>query len=116
MDFAFFVVNFGYSKADYQALTPTEKVFIMKAYEDKVVSDSTVLAMAVNNAISNALRKKGKRPVKLWKKKNHAVLDKEAMQLNIKQIIKHEEKTGKGWVEKIYKANGYKIPTAKGVK
>lgn len=116
MDFAFFAVNFGYSKADYQALTATEKAFIMKAYEDKVVSDSTLLAMAVNNAINNALRKKGKRAVKLWKKKNHTVVDKEAMQLSIKQIIRHEEKAGKGWVEKIYKANGYKNPTAKGVK
>lgn len=116
MDFAFFVVNFGYSKADYQALTITEKAFIMKAYEDKVVSDSTVLAMAVNNAINNALRKKGKRPLKLWKMKNHAVIDKEAMQLSIKQIINHEKQTGKGWVEKIYKANGYKTPTAKEVK
>lgn len=116
MDFAFFVVNFGYSKADYEALTITEKAFIMKAYEDKVVSDSTVLAMAVNNAINNALCKKGKRTLKLWKKKNHAVADKEAMKLSIKQIINHENKEGKGWVEKIYKANGYKIPTAKGAK
>jgi len=113
MDFAFFAVNFGYSKSDYLALTQTEKLFIVKAYENKVVADSNVLNMAVANAVANVLRKKGKRPQKLWKRKSRIIVDKEVMQSTIKQIIKHEQQTGKGWVEKIYKANGYKVPAQK---
>ena len=43
MDFAFFVVNFGYTKKDYLALTPREKAFIYKAYENKTISTSTMI-------------------------------------------------------------------------
>lgn len=109
MDFAFFAVNFGYSKADYDALTFTEKAFIYKAYEDKAVSETSMLNMAVANAVSNVMRKKGKKPQKLWKKKTKAVMDKEIMQNSIKQIIVNEKLCGKGWVEKIYKANGLNL-------
>ena len=42
-------------------LTPAEKRFLLKAYEEKVVSDSTLLAAAVANAVGNVLRKKGKK-------------------------------------------------------
>ena len=49
-------------------LTPAEKRFLLKAYEEKVVSDSTLLAAAVANAVGNVLRKKGKKPKKLWQK------------------------------------------------
>ena len=63
-DFAFFAVQFGYSKADYNALTETERALILKAYENKVVADTNLLAGAVLNAVSNAFRKKGKKPQK----------------------------------------------------
>lgn len=109
MDFAFFAVNFGYSKEDYQRLTPTEKAFILKAYEDKVVSMTTLINMAVTNAVSNILRKKGKPPQKLWTKKSRKIVDKDIMKHTVEKIAENEKIQGKSWVEKIYKANNMKF-------
>ena len=107
MDFAFFAVNFHYSKADYMALTPAEKAFIYKAWEDKTVSDTTLIRGAVLNAVSNALRKKNARFRKLWKKAN-APSDKERALADIKIAEEVERKEGKGWIDKILRANGFK--------
>lgn len=99
-DFAFFAVNFGYSRADYNALTLTEKAFIIKAYENKVVNESTFIRNAVLNAVNNAFRKKGKQFIKLWKKQGAA--PKEEIN-NALQIVKENEKLeGKDWVALIY--------------
>lgn len=106
-DFAFFAVQFGYTKADYDALTGTEKAFILKAYEDKVVSDSTMLASAVLNAVSNAFRKKGKRFQKLWKKKPKRT-NKEQQQTTISGVLAADAKQGTAWIDAIYAANGRK--------
>lgn len=107
IDFAFFAVNFHYSKADYMALTPTEKAFIYKAWEDKTVSDSTLIRDAVLNAVSNALRKKHSPFKKLWKKLQQKA-DTEKAKDDIKIALEIEEKEGKGWVDRIYKAAGLK--------
>lgn len=110
MDFAFFVVNFGYSKADYQSLTATEKAFILKAYEDKIVAETSLLNNAVANAIANTLRKKGKKPIKLWQKRPSTIIDeKDILKHCIRDIKLYEQNNGKGWVYKIYKANGMKL-------
>ena len=105
MDFAFFAVNFHYSKDDYNALTPAEKAFIFKAWEDKTVSDSTMLRDAVLNAVSNALRKKGKKFKKLWKRKQEKA-DLEIVRDNYKIIMEVEAKEGKAWIDKVLRANG----------
>lgn len=110
MDFAFFAVNFGYSKADYESLTLAEKAFIYKAYEDKVVSQSSLLCNTVTVAVANALRKKGKRPHKLWKKRRKAVVDKDIMRHTVENVLAVEQREGKGWVDLIYKANGMTVP------
>lgn len=104
-DFAFFAVNFGYSKRDYLELTYAEKSFLMKAYEDKVVADSNLMAAAVGNAVGNALRKKGKRPRKLWRKaaKPGDYAQRQQQTAIAKKI---EEKEGKRWVDLVYAANG----------
>ena len=107
MDFAFFAVNFHFSKADYMALTPTEKAFIYKAWEDKTVSNSTLIRDAVLNAVSNAFRKKNSRFKKLWKKLQQKA-DTEKAKDNIKIALEIEEKEGKGWVERVHKAAGLK--------
>lgn len=108
MDFAFFAVNFGYAKADYEALTPREIAFIYKAWENKLVSETTHLRNAMFNAISNAMRKKGKKFQELWKRKSQSV-DKEVVKDNIKVVQTIEQREGKGWIEKIYQANGFKL-------
>lgn len=105
IDFAFFAVNFGYSKREYEELTPREAIFIRKAWEDKLVSDNTLMRNAVLNAVSNALRKKNARFHELWKK-IQAPVDKEQAKENIQIVMKIEEKEGKGWVDRILKANG----------
>lgn len=106
------MVNFGYTKADYGSLTRREKLFIYKAWENKVVSESTTLRNSVLNAVNNAMRKKGKKFVHLWKKKQMK-LDKELAQENLKIIQGIEKKDGKSWVDLIYKENGLKAPKRK---
>lgn len=101
IDFAFFVVNFGYTKSDYNQLTPTEKLFIYKAYENKVVGDTTLIRNAVLNATVNANRKKNKKFIELFKKRNKKV-DKDFIQNNISVIKEVEEKEGRDWINKLY--------------
>lgn len=88
-------------------MTPKEKLFIYKAWENKVVSDTTFMAQAVNNAISNALRKKGKQPVPLWKKKPKR-MDRELAKENLALIKSINERYGNGWIDKVYRANNRK--------
>lgn len=114
IDFAFFVTNFNYTKDDYLNLTPKEKVFIMKAWESKLVSDTTHIRNAVLNAVSNAMRKKNKKFNELWKKKQRK-LDKEYAENNLKIIQDLEEKSDKSWVDKIYGVNGMTKPIRKEV-
>lgn len=110
MDFAFFVVNFGYTKADYEALTPAEKLFIRKAYEDKTVSDSSLFEKAVEVAIGNTVcRKKGKRALSLWHKQQRPA-DKAIVKKQIEIVKEIEDKNGKDWVQLVYKAAGIKMP------
>ena len=111
MEIAFFVVNFGYSKRDYLELTETEKLFIYKEFENRTVKNSTLLRDAVFNAVINANRKKGKSFKKLWKKREQRA-DREVIQNNI-ETIREIEKNEKGWIEKIYEANGIRIPDKK---
>ncbi len=98
-------MNFGYSRRDYYELTPTEKAFILKAYENKVVTDTTLLRNAVKNAVDNAFRKKGRRFMPLWKKAG-TKKDKDAEKNMIEIIKRSEEIEGKSWVAKIYAAQG----------
>lgn len=109
IDFAFFVVNFGYSKEEYESLTAKEKMFIYKAYENKIVTNTTLIRDSVLNAINNALRKKGKKFQALWKKKRKLV-DKDLLKERLKIVEETEAKEGKSWVDKIYKANRLKKP------
>lgn len=104
MDFAFFVVNFGYSKSDYEALTPKEKAFIYKAWENKKVSDMCSIYNACYTAFFNANRSKKQRAIKLLKKKEQAV-DENVLSEN-KAVIKQADKNDGDWIAKIYKANG----------
>lgn len=99
MDFAFFAVNFGYSKADYNALTLKERSFILKAYETKTVRESTLLRDAVYNAVNNAFRKKGKAFRKLWRKVAQAMTDEE-FEDNL-NTIRETEKAEKGWIAEL---------------
>ncbi len=109
IDFAFFAVNFGYSKSDYEELTPKEKAFIYKAWEEKIVSDSYYIYNAAFTATYNVNRGKNKKALKLWRKAKVRKADMEIIQDNLKIIREVEQKEGTSWIEKIYRANGMKF-------
>lgn len=110
MDFAFFAVNFGYSKSDYEELTPREKAFIYKAWEEKVVAESYMMYNADFTATYNVNRKKNKRALKLWKKSKVRKADMEIVKDNLSVIREVEEKEGKSWVDLVYQRNSLKRP------
>lgn len=110
MDFAFFAANFGYSKADYNALTPREINFLYKAWENRVIADSYYLYNAVFTAVYNVNRPKRKRALKLWKKRSTQRVNMEVVQENLSIIREVEKKEGNSWVRKIYAANHMKFP------
>lgn len=110
MDFAFFVANFGYSRTDYDALTRKEKMFIYKAWENKLVADSTHLYNAVFTAVYNGTRQKRKRALKLWRKNKVKKANAETVSENLEIVREVEANEGKSWIDKIYQANGLKKP------
>lgn len=106
-------MNFGTSRAEYENLTRTEISFIYRAWEDKLVRDSTFARNAFLNAYVNANRKKGTSPIKLWKKHFDGQKTAETAQDDLKTITAIED-AETGWIEEIYKANG--IPMRKKAK
>lgn len=106
------MVNFGYTKRDYYELTELEKSFIHKEYETKLVNEMTHLRNAVLNAVNNAFRKKNKKFIDLYKKKQ-AKVDKEYNENAVKVIHEIEEQEGKSWVDRIYQESGLKRPQRK---
>ena len=109
MDLAFFIVQLGMSKNDFDQLTEKEKLFIRKEYENKFLHDTTWFRNAALNAIGNANRKKGKKFIDLFPKKAHRV-DKDYNDNAVKNVLDIEKKKGKSWVEKIFKANNRTFP------
>ena len=105
MDFAFFAVNFGYSKSDYEQLTPREVRFIYKAYEDMVVSQSYRIYNAVYTAFHNANRHKRKRALKLFKKKG-AHISEEQRKDTLDAVLESQKNDG-NWVARLYKEYGF---------
>ena len=106
IDFAFFAANFGYSKADYESLTPRERAFLYKAWETRMVSDSYNQYNAVFTAIYNANRPKRKKALKLWKKRAVQKADMNVIQNNLEIVSEVEQTEGKDWVRKVYEVNG----------
>ena len=91
-------------------MTELEKAFIRKEYESKTVMDNTQLRDAFFNAYINANRKKNSKIIDLYKRKQEKA-DIEYNQDAIKVINKIEERDGKSWIDKIYKASGLKKPS-----
>lgn len=73
-----------------------------------MVADSSVMASAVANAVGNVLRKKGKRPQKLWKRKPKPG-DRDQRHSDIAAVQTVQKREGVGWIEQIYRANGRKL-------
>lgn len=76
----------------------------MKEWETKFVRDTSYINAAVNTAIVNANRKKGKPPIQMWKQKPKKGYKAEAKE-QFAIVKKMEKERGKTWVQKIYKEN-----------
>lgn len=111
-DLAFFVVQVGMSRTEFDLLTEKEKMFIRKEHENKFIHDTTWLRNAVLNAEANINRKKGKKFIELFLKKTRKA-DKDYNDNAITNILEMEEQKGKGWVDRVYQANGMKKPSTK---
>lgn len=109
MDFAFFAINLGYSKSEYEELTPRDVYFLRKAWEDKKVLDTQMIYNAVFTATYNVNRTKHKRALKLWRKRRVQKANMESVNENKTSIREIEENEGKDWVRQIYEANGIKL-------
>lgn len=68
-DFAFFAVNLGWSLSEYESITPIQRLFILREWERKVVRETDMLKQAVELAVANVHRGKGKAYMQLWKRK-----------------------------------------------
>lgn len=108
MDMAFFVVEIGLSKKEFDSLTEVEKMFLRKAHENKFIKNKEWDRNASLNAEINANRGKNKQFVPLFPKSNKA--DIEYNEIAIQNINEIEETKGKGWVDQVYKANGMQKP------
>lgn len=109
------MVEFGLSKKEYGELTPAEKAFIYKAWEDKIVRDTTYIRDAVMNAEYNVNRKRGKRFRKLWTPLGRITkTEKETYRENRKRILQIEKEKPTKWIDKIYQVNGWKRKSRKG--
>lgn len=109
IELAFFMTEFGLSKRDYEDLTPAEIAFIMKAWEEKTVRNTTYIRDAVYNATINANRKKRARFIKLWRKTGKIKEDKvQDYKEKITKIEDIEKAEGKSWLEKVFAGAGIK--------
>ena len=108
IDLAFFVVNFGFSKREFDELTNREIAFIKKAYENKMISDGYNMYNACFTAFYNANRPKRKKALKLFRKPKVQEADMAVIKNNLEIVKEIDQREGKTWVDKIYKANGLK--------
>ena len=68
LDFAYFVVKFGWTREQYDSLTEVERLLILKQIETETVQEQEKLQATFELAISNVMRKKGKKYRKLFKR------------------------------------------------
>lgn len=110
IDFAFFAANFGYSKKDYDALTPRELYFLRKAWENKMVLESQLIYNAVFTAFYNVNRPKRKKALRLWSRKQVQKGNMNIIKDNLDAIHEIEKEEGKEWIKLIYEVNGLRTP------
>ena len=101
MDFAFFAVKLGWSRAEYEAMTPVQRLFVLKEIERETVRSSELDQSVAEIAMANAGRKKGKKHRKLWKRRRRkaaAPVDADEASL-LRQAFRSRAKSGKDKVK-----------------
>lgn len=62
-------MRFGWTPGQFRALTPAQLALLRKEDERRTVELGNLVRDAVQNAVANAMRKKGKKPQSLFKKR-----------------------------------------------
>ena len=62
-------MRFGWTPDQFRALTPAQIILLRKEDERRTVELGNLVRDAVQNAVANAMRKKGKKPQSLFKKR-----------------------------------------------
>lgn len=68
MDYGYFAAHFGWSIDQYEAITPVERLFILKNIESETVTQTELYQGIVELSLANSFRKKGRTYKKFWKK------------------------------------------------
>ena len=68
-DYAYFAARLGWTPEQYGSLTPVELAFVRKELETRTVRESELLQQAVEVAVANVMRKKGRKAAQLWKRR-----------------------------------------------
>lgn len=110
-DYAFFRVNLGMHRQEYDFLTPLEREFMLKAYEDRMVTNVHRIYSACFAASYNVGRRKGKRAIEpLRKAQSKNQIDPELLESQISIIREIDQKEGTAWVDKVYSSLHMKRP------
>ena len=94
-------------------MLPKERLFLLKAYENKLVTQTELMYKACFTAFYNASRPKRKKALKLWTKPPKKANMQEVN--NAIDIVKAvEAKEGDSWIRRVYQANGLKYTQKRG--
>ena len=83
-------MRFGWTPDQFRALTPAQVALLRKEDERRTVELGNLVRDAVQNAVSNAMRKKGKKPQPLFRKRPKKKAD-EKKKLSKKKLRRIEE-------------------------
>lgn len=83
-------VRFGWTPDQFRALTPAQVALLRKEDERRTVELGNLVRDAVQNAVANAMRKKGKKPQPLFRKRPKKQAD-QKKKLSKKKLRRIEE-------------------------
>lgn len=83
-------MRFGWTPDQFRALTPAQVALLRKEDERRTVELGNLVRDAVQNALANAMRKKGKKPQPLFRKRPKKKAD-EKKKLSKKKLRRIEE-------------------------
>lgn len=83
-------MRFGWTPDQFRALTPAQVALLRKEDERRTVELGSLVRDAVQNAVANAMRKKGKKPQPLFRKRPKRA-DEKKKKLGKKKLRRIEE-------------------------
>ncbi len=83
-------MRFGWTPDQFRALTPAQVALLRREDERRTVELGNLVRDAVQNAVANAMRKKGKKPQPLFRKRPRRA-DEKKKKLSKKKLRRIEE-------------------------